>query len=101
MIVLFGKWQVAPFAFKTFHFLKNGITILPLRFTNSLVLQQHIRLHTGEPTDLTIDQIRAAEVRDALLYPNNSLYANTNFQIPNFIFGHHPPPPGVELPQIS
>lgn len=36
------------------------------KFTNGLVLQQHIRLHTGEPTDLTPDQIQAAEIRDYL-----------------------------------
>lgn len=34
------------------------------KFTNGLVLQQHIRLHTGEPTDLTPEQIQAAEIRD-------------------------------------
>ncbi|CAL4066924.1 unnamed protein product [Meganyctiphanes norvegica] len=34
------------------------------KYTNALVLQQHIRQHTGEPTDLTPDQIAAAEVRD-------------------------------------
>ncbi|XP_046676401.1 sal-like protein 3 isoform X2 [Homalodisca vitripennis] len=36
------------------------------KFTNGLVLQQHIRLHTGEPTDLTPEQIQAAEIRDYL-----------------------------------
>ena len=34
------------------------------KFSNIFVLQQHIRLHTGEMTDLTPDQIRAAEIRD-------------------------------------
>lgn len=34
------------------------------KFSNIFVLQQHIRLHTGEITDLTPDQIRAAEIRD-------------------------------------
>lgn len=34
------------------------------RYSNALVLQQHIRTHTGEPTDLTAEQISAAEVRD-------------------------------------
>lgn len=32
------------------------------KYSNSLVLQQHIRLHTGEPTDLTLEQISAAEI---------------------------------------
>ncbi|XP_054282725.1 sal-like protein 3 isoform X1 [Macrosteles quadrilineatus] len=36
------------------------------KFTNGLVLQQHIRLHTGEPTDLTPEQIQAAEIREYL-----------------------------------
>ncbi|ALC39316.1 salm, partial [Drosophila busckii] len=35
------------------------------KYSNALVLQQHIRLHTGEPTDLTPEQIQAAEIRDA------------------------------------
>ncbi|GAB0098761.1 Homeotic protein spalt-major [Sergentomyia squamirostris] len=34
------------------------------KYSNALVLQQHIRMHTGEPTDLTAEQIQAAEVRD-------------------------------------
>jgi hypothetical protein len=34
------------------------------KFSNIFVLQQHIRLHTGEMTDLTPEQIRAAEIRD-------------------------------------
>ncbi|XP_065357185.1 homeotic protein spalt-major isoform X2 [Calliphora vicina] len=34
------------------------------KYSNALVLQQHIRLHTGEPTDLTPEQIQAAEIRD-------------------------------------
>lgn len=37
------------------------------KYNNASVLQQHIRLHTGEPTDLTPEQIQAAEVRD---YPS-------------------------------
>lgn len=39
------------------------------KFTNALVLQQHIRLHTGEPTDLTPEQIQAAEIKDAPPHP--------------------------------
>jgi hypothetical protein len=39
------------------------------KFTNGLVLQQHIRLHTGEPTDLTPEQISAAELRDPFPHP--------------------------------
>ena len=34
------------------------------KYANALVLQQHIRTHTGEPTELTPEQIAAAEIRD-------------------------------------
>ena len=34
------------------------------KYANALVLQQHIRTHTGEPTELTSEQIAAAEIRD-------------------------------------
>ncbi|XP_065094137.1 homeotic protein spalt-major-like isoform X3 [Ochlerotatus camptorhynchus] len=34
------------------------------KFSNIFVLQQHIRLHTGEMTDLTPDQIKAAEIKE-------------------------------------
>ncbi|CAO1331903.1 unnamed protein product [Diamesa serratosioi] len=40
------------------------------KFSNIFVLQQHIRLHTGEMTDLTPDQIRAAEIRE---FPDHAL----------------------------
>lgn len=60
------------------------------RFTNSLVLQQHIRLHTGEPTDLTPDQIRAAEVRDPYpSFPGFPPYGNF-FPPGHPNYAHHP-----------
>ena len=34
------------------------------KYANALVLQQHIRTHTGEPTELTAEQIAAAEIKD-------------------------------------
>ena len=34
------------------------------KFTNSVVLQQHIRTHTGEKTDMSLEQIAQAEIRD-------------------------------------
>ena len=34
------------------------------KYANALVLQQHIKTHTGEPTELTTEQIAAAEIRD-------------------------------------
>ncbi|XP_019761622.2 homeotic protein spalt-major isoform X1 [Dendroctonus ponderosae] len=43
------------------------------KYNNASVLQQHIRLHTGEPTDLTPEQIQAAEVRD---YPSSGGFSS-------------------------
>ena len=54
------------------------------KFGNSLVLQQHIRLHTGESTDLSPEQIAAAEVRDLL--PNLHTFPPSMF------------PPGIPMP---
>ena len=34
------------------------------RYPNALVLQEHIKTHTGAPTELTVDQISAAEIKD-------------------------------------
>merc|ERR1719471_2803756 len=34
------------------------------KYSNSLVLQQHIRTHTGEKTDMSPEQIASAEIRD-------------------------------------
>ena len=34
------------------------------KYSNPAVLQQHIRTHTGEKTELTIEQISASEIRD-------------------------------------
>lgn len=45
------------------------------RYSTGLVLQQHIRLHTGEPLDLTLEQIQAAEIRDGSSHSPNS-YSN-------------------------
>lgn len=42
-------------------------------------LQQHILTHTGAPTEMTIDQIGAADVRDSMnsdLFGSNSSYGN-------------------------
>ena len=42
------------------------------KYTNALVLQQHIKTHTGEATDLSMEQIAAAEIRDEYPpLPNN------------------------------
>lgn len=34
------------------------------QYSNATVLQQHINTHTGDPIEMTTDQIRASEVRD-------------------------------------
>lgn len=57
------------------------------KFTNALVLQQHIRLHTGEPTDLTPEQIHAAEIND---YPSPG-----GFPSPGFLSHGFPLPYGM------
>ena len=68
------------------------------KFTNGLVLQQHIRLHTGEPTDLTPEQIQAAEIKDyvpsaAAIPMSDSISPFLSHIIP------HPriPPPGMHI----
>ncbi|KAK6622663.1 hypothetical protein RUM43_008505 [Polyplax serrata] len=63
------------------------------KFTNALVLQQHIRLHTGEPTDLTPEQIHAAEIKE--------FSGSGPFPQPNFLSHGFPitglPPTGLHL----
>lgn len=34
------------------------------RYPNALVLQEHIKTHSGAPTELSLDQISAAEIKD-------------------------------------
>lgn len=59
------------------------------KFTNGLVLQQHIRLHTGEPTDLTPEQIQAAELRDPFPGHPGFPFLPAGFH-PFHPFMHHP-----------
>ncbi|XP_039278950.1 homeotic protein spalt-major isoform X3 [Nilaparvata lugens] len=62
------------------------------KFTNGLVLQQHIRLHTGEPTDLSPEQIQAAEIKDYLHPPS----------MPSLSTGSTPSPSAfLHLSQVS
>ncbi|XP_037885881.1 LOW QUALITY PROTEIN: homeotic protein spalt-major [Glossina fuscipes] len=63
------------------------------KYSNALVLQQHIRLHTGEPTDLTPEQIQAAEIRDPPPSMMPGAFMNP-FAAAAFHFGM-PGPPGL------
>ncbi|KFM65865.1 Homeotic protein spalt-major, partial [Stegodyphus mimosarum] len=72
------------------------------QFTNSLVLQQHIRMHTGDPTDMHPEQIMANEVRQGHLLATSfprpmipSLLAN--FPSPSSLPSHTSPaaPPAI------
>lgn len=59
------------------------------QFTNALVLQQHIRMHTGEPIDISPEHIMANEVRPQMMLP-------AAFQRPPFSpFGPGSFPPGA------
>lgn len=42
------------------------------QYSNAMVLQQHINTHTGEPIEMTFDQIRASEVRDFVPLPRQN-----------------------------
>lgn len=63
------------------------------KYSNALVLQQHIRLHTGEPIELSPEQIQAAEIRDfPNLLPNDGSGNGAGFPIGlnPFAFPMHP-----------
>ena len=49
------------------------------KYNNALVLQQHIKTHTGEPTDLTLEQIAASEIRDEFSSMVNSIPPGSPF----------------------
>jgi hypothetical protein len=56
------------------------------RYPNALVLQEHIKTHSGAPTELTLDQISAAEIKD---FPHLGLGGGGGpFGQPNPYFGH-------------
>ena len=65
------------------------------KYTNALVLQQHIKTHTGDPTELSLEQISASEIRDD--YPPIGLptppFLSTGLPMPHpFLQGFLPPP---------
>nr|UEK51600.1 spalt-like protein [Parasacculina yatsui] len=77
------------------------------RFQNGLVLQQHIRLHTGEPTDMSPEQIAAGELLEPNLCfapppplppPPSSLLFPGGFALPPSHLAGLPPFPGLLPP---
>ena len=56
------------------------------RYNNGMILQQHIRQHTGEPTDISNEQMAAAEVKELL---PNSMHPMLMPRFPPF--AHHIP----------
>lgn len=77
------------------------------RFQNGLVLQQHIRLHTGEPTDMSPEQIAAGELLEPNLCfapppplppPPSSLLFPGGFALPPSHLACLPPFPGLLPP---
>lgn len=63
----------------------HSCTMCPKKYSTAHALQQHINTHTGAPIEMTIDQIRATEVRDFVsrdslneLYGSNSSLGDFN-----------------------
>lgn len=78
--------------------LLHQCTVCHKKFANSFVLQQHVNLHTNDPTELTPEQIRAAEIHDFPPgYPPHPLAAFLPGGFPplhpgGFPMGFPPPP---------
>lgn len=58
----------------------HSCTICHKKYSNARALQQHTNTHTGAPIEMTIDQIRAAEVREFM--PND--YYGSNSSVGDF-----------------
>lgn len=58
------KTHISVHKLKPFLTSLHKCPICQRQYSNAMVLQQHINTHTGEPIEMTIDQIRASEVRD-------------------------------------
>ena len=52
------------------------------QFTNALVLQQHIRMHTGEPTDIPHEHIMANEIKHPSHFLPPSFHAHMSSGLP-------------------
>ncbi|XP_037068934.1 homeotic protein spalt-major-like, partial [Pollicipes pollicipes] len=73
------------------------------RFHNGLILQQHIKLHTGEPTEMTPEQIAAGEVLEPLLplgpgFPPGAMFPGGFPLPPSHLPGFPGFPAGFPLP---
>lgn len=57
----------------------HSCTMCSKKYSTAHALQQHINTHTGAPIEMTIDQIRAAEVRDFVSHDSlNDLYGSNS-----------------------
>lgn len=57
----------------------HSCTMCPKKYSTAHALQQHINTHTGAPIEMTIDQIRATEVRDFVSHDSlNDLYGSNS-----------------------
>lgn len=57
----------------------HSCTMCHKKYSTSQALQQHINTHTGAPIEMTIDQIRAAEVREFVSHDSlNDLYGSNS-----------------------
>lgn len=66
----------------------HNCTLCHKKYSTAHALQQHINTHTGAPIEMTLDQIRAAEVREFVshesfneLYGSNSSLGDCNEQL--------------------
>lgn len=58
------KTHISVHKLKPFIKTQHKCPICHKHYSNELALQQHINMHTGEPVDMPIEQIRAAELQD-------------------------------------
>lgn len=57
----------------------HSCTMCHKKYSTAHALQQHINTHTGAPIEMTIDQIRAAEVREFVSHDSlNDLYGSNS-----------------------
>lgn len=62
----------------------HSCTVCHKKYSTGHALQQHINTHTGAPTDMTIDQIRASEVRDFVSHDSFSEIYGSNSSLGDY-----------------